>query len=75
MAVQHGRHLVRATDPAGSALAELGTQFGDELYLGHERTLLGTNVKISIKTQRGRRSSFDLVDHGSATLAEATAQP
>src|SRR4029453_1052125 len=27
-----------AADPEGSALAEFGTRFGDELDLGHERT-------------------------------------
>ena len=38
VAVQDGGHLVGAADPAGCTLAELRTQFGGQLYLGHERT-------------------------------------
>src|SRR5918995_4392282 len=55
--VEDGGYLVGAADPAGSALAELGTRFGDELDLGHERTPRTSALSTSRGAQRGSRSA------------------
>ena len=77
VAVQHGGNLVGAADPAGSTLAELRTQFGGELYLGHERTprsfCLSCGCRLS--EERRRAQIRPCRSRSAATLAQATAQP
>src|SRR5581483_5342950 len=52
--VQHGGHLALAAAAAGSALAELVTSLGGDLYLGHGASLLVSTCYAGTKCSRER---------------------
>jgi hypothetical protein len=76
VSVQHGGHPAFAADTAGSALAELVTSLGGDLYLGHGALLISTcNARTKCSRQRRRVRMRSFRRSGRGTRRPSAARP